>query len=217
MKIFQLLLIVLFAAAANAQQIEIEIADGYTLEPMTGFTVSSNNPKLVSAVDGSVVKAKLKDSDMLTVSAEGYGESIINGDMKDVESILLQASPEKIQAMREAAGLSIGEKAYEGVSAAPEKRAQFTGGQQEMFNYLNKNLIYPEDALAYGVSGKIYLKFIVEEDGSISNISVIRGAVRSLDAEARRVILEMPKWSPATNSGQPVRSLCTVPVTFMLE
>jgi protein TonB len=98
-----------------------------------------------------------------------------------------------------------------------DKRAIFPGGHIKMAAFIKENLKYPEDAANYSIQGRVIVKFVVEEDGSISDIKVVRGVHPSLDAEAVRVVKLMPKWQPAERGGKPVRSRFNFPVYFKLE
>lgn len=83
--------------------------------------------------------------------------------------------------------------------------------------YIIKNLKYPEHAAENGIQGKVYVKFIVEPDGNVSNVEVIRGIDPILDQEAIRVVKESPKWIPGMQRGKPVRVSFTFPVYFALK
>jgi protein TonB len=96
-----------------------------------------------------------------------------------------------------------------------DKRATFPGGNNKAIAFIKENLKYPEDA--DGAHGRVIVNFIVEEDGSISDIKIVRGVHPSLDAEAVRVVKLMPKWQPAERGGKPVRSRFNFPVYFKLE
>jgi len=98
-----------------------------------------------------------------------------------------------------------------------DKKATFPGGNNKAIAFIKENLKYPEDAANYGIQGRVIVKFVVEEDGSISDIEVVRGVYPSLDAEAVRVVKLMPKWQPAERGGKPVRSRFNFPVYFKLE
>lgn len=95
-----------------------------------------------------------------------------------------------------------------------EEMAQFPGGQNEMLKYLQENLQYPEAAKANDVHGKVLVKFIVERDGSLSDIKVMRGLGSGCDEEAIRLIQSMPKWKAGKNRGKEVRTSMMVPVIF---
>ena len=128
----------------------------------------------------------------------------------------------------------------------PEVLPEFPGGINEMFGWMNRNVKYPKEALEYGVQGRIIVEFVVEKDGSITNIREIKGAGKdggiivnaykakdesseelkkenedkgriSLQEEAKRVVKAMPKWTPGRDNGQPVRTKFVLPVMFRLS
>jgi TonB family protein len=97
----------------------------------------------------------------------------------------------------------------------PEKMAQFPGGADAMDLFIRKNLNYPADLKSAGVKGKVYVQFVVEKDGSITNIQVRRSSRNdTLDQEAMNVIKKMPNWEPGTVRGKKVRVKQTIPITF---
>lgn len=101
--------------------------------------------------------------------------------------------------------------------AVVEQKPQFPGGDAAMYSWIGSNMNYPAQAAEEGVSGKVTVQFIVEKDGSISNVKVVRGKHPALDAEAVRVVKKMPKWVPGRNNGAPVRVTYLLPVTFRLQ
>lgn len=100
------------------------------------------------------------------------------------------------------------------VWAKVDKEPQFQGGMQAFYTYLPKNIKYPEEAKRNGISGKVFLSFIVEKDGSLTNIKVIKEASPDLDAEAIRVIKISPKWQPGSANGVPCRVRFYLPIAF---
>lgn len=94
---------------------------------------------------------------------------------------------------------------------------EFPGGAVELMNYISRNVRYPAEALAAGIEGRVTTVFIVEKDGTLSNIRVLRGVEPSLDTEALRVIHSMPVWKPGRQGDKPVRSRFTVPVRFSIQ
>ena len=98
-----------------------------------------------------------------------------------------------------------------------EKMPEYPGGQAALFEYLRTNVKYPADAEKKKVEGRVLVTFIVNTDGSITDIELVRKAFPSLDAEAVRVISGMPKWIPGEQKGQKVRVKYTVPLTFRLK
>lgn len=102
---------------------------------------------------------------------------------------------------------------FEVVESMPEFPG---GGMTAMMQFLSKNIKYPVNAQKNGTQGRVTVQFIVNIDGSISNIGIIRGVDPELDGEAVRVISTMPNWKPGTQKGKPVRVKYTVPVMFRL-
>ncbi len=105
------------------------------------------------------------------------------------------------------------DKAFDVVEQMPS----FIGGDAALMKYLNKNVKYPVIAEENGIQGRVVINFIVECDGSITNVKVTRSVDPSLDKEAARVIKSMPKWNPGKQNGSAVRVKFTLPVTFRLD
>ncbi|MDY5858186.1 MAG: TonB family protein [Porphyromonas sp.] len=101
--------------------------------------------------------------------------------------------------------------------ATPEQTADFPGGVAELSKFLGQNIQYPQMAQEMGVEGRVVLQFVVEADGQVSSVRIVRSVENSLDLEALRVLLTSPKWQPAMHQGKPVRSLFTLPVQFRLQ
>ena len=95
-----------------------------------------------------------------------------------------------------------------------EEAAQFPGGQEEMMKFIQDNRQYPDEAKSQNLHGRVIVSFIVEKDGSLSNVKVMRSLGSGCDEEAVRVINSMPKWKPGKNSGKEVRTKMLVPITF---
>jgi len=104
------------------------------------------------------------------------------------------------------------QKVYDFV--AVEKTPEYPGGMKKFYEYLGKNLKYPPVAKANKTSGRVFLTFIVEESGKLSDIKVIRGLSKETDAEAVRVLKESPKWNPGIIKRQPVRVRYNITVNF---
>ena len=98
-----------------------------------------------------------------------------------------------------------------------EEMPSFPGGNVALMSYLNGNTKYPVVAQENGVQGKVIISFVVERDGSISDVKVARSVDPSLDREAQRVVKSMPRWTPGKQNGQTVRVKYTVPVVFRLQ
>lgn len=98
-----------------------------------------------------------------------------------------------------------------------EVMPQFPGGQIAMMKYIMENMKYPEQAMKEGIQGRVAVRFIVEKDGSISDVRPILSVHPLLNKEAVRVVESMPKWTPGKQNGKPVRVRFNVPVMFKLN
>ena len=98
-----------------------------------------------------------------------------------------------------------------------EQMPSFPGGPSALMQYLNSNIKYPVVAEENGVQGRVVCTFVVEKDGSITDVRVVKSVDPSLDKEAMRVVKSMPKWIPGKQNGSAVRVKYTVPVTFRLQ
>ena len=110
------------------------------------------------------------------------------------------------------------EEEEEVVFVVVETMPEFPGGQQALFKYLSENVKYPVIAQENGIQGRVICQFVVNKDGSIVDVEVVRsGGDASLDKEDVRVIKSMPKWKPGKQRGKAVRVKYTVPVNFRLQ
>ena len=104
-----------------------------------------------------------------------------------------------------------------GVYQIVEEMPQYPGGENALMDYVSKNVVYPKEAQEKGISGRVFVSFIVEKDGSVSNVDVKRGIGGGCDDEAVRVIKAMPKWKPGKMKGKPVRVSYMMPIIFKLQ
>ena len=98
-----------------------------------------------------------------------------------------------------------------------EEMPAFPGGEAKLMEYVAKNVKYPQIARETGVQGRVYVNFVVEPDGSVSNVSVLRGIGSGCDEEAIRIVKSMPKWIPGNQRGKAVRVSYMLPVNFKLQ
>jgi protein TonB len=98
-----------------------------------------------------------------------------------------------------------------------ESMPEFPGGMGELMKYLAENIKYPPLAKESGIQGRVFINFVVEPDGSISNVKVLRGIGGGCDEEAVRVVAKMPKWKAGMQRGKPVRVSYNLPVKFTLQ
>ncbi|GET32511.1 protein TonB [Prolixibacter bellariivorans] len=98
-----------------------------------------------------------------------------------------------------------------------EDMPEFPGGDLALRKYIANSIKYPVIAQENGIQGKVYVNFVVNTDGSVTNAKIARGVDPSLDKEALRVINSLPKWKPGKQRGKPVRVSFTVPINFVLQ
>lgn len=108
---------------------------------------------------------------------------------------------------------SVTDTIYNNIEIMPE----FPGGFSELMNFLTSNVNYPESAKTNNIEGRTLVSFVVEKDGSITDIEVLRGFDKDCDAEAVRVVSTMPKWKPGVKDGETVRCRFTLPFTFKIK
>lgn len=98
-----------------------------------------------------------------------------------------------------------------------EEQPEFPGGMEGFMKYLSKNINYPESAVDNGIQGKVMVRFVVERDGSATQVEIMKGVDPALDKESIRVVKAMPKWKPGKQQGKTVRTRFIVPVVFRLQ
>ena len=148
---------------------------------------------------------------------------ILNVVEDDVETAEIEIDTEDeddkavvIQAPVSTSGTAV-EEDTEVVFVVVESMPAFPGGDAALFKYLNDNIKYPVIAQESGIQGRVICQFVVNRDGSIVDIEVVRSVDKSLDAEAIRVIKNMPRWTPGKQRGKTVRVKYTLPVNFRLQ
>ncbi len=90
------------------------------------------------------------------------------------------------------------------------------GGMEAFYNYVNENIQYPRQARTMRIEGRVFVQFVVDKDGSITNVEVLKGIGGGCDEEAVRVVKNAPKWNPGKQRGRPVRVKMVLPITFKL-
>lgn len=98
-----------------------------------------------------------------------------------------------------------------------EENPEFKGGDAARIKYIQENIVYPEIARESGVQGTVHLTFVVEKDGRITNVKVLRGIGAGCDEEAIRVVKNMPSWKPGKQRGRSVRAQFNMPIKFTLN
>ena len=98
-----------------------------------------------------------------------------------------------------------------------ENMPEFPGGDLGLMKYIQKHVKYPAIAKEYNITGKVYVSFIVDKSGSVTNVKIVRGVDKNLDAEAMRVVKSLPKYKPGKQRGKSVRVMFTIPINFTLN
>lgn len=149
---------------------------------------------------------ELKSQDDLAKTAVAIGSFDVKGndeaagEVLKAKEVIAQEKP-------------VEEKVFDVVEQMP----QFPGGDAALFEYLSNHIKYPTIAEENGVQGRVIVTFVVERDGSITDVKVVKSVDPSLDREASRVVKGMPRWIPGKQNGSAVRVKYTVPVTFRLQ
>ena len=97
-----------------------------------------------------------------------------------------------------------------------ENEPEFPGGEDSLYAYIARNIVYPEAAKKEKIEGRVFVTFVIEKDGQVSSAKILRDIGGGCGEEAIRVVKNMPKWKPGTQRGNPVRFQFNLPVSFML-
>ena len=179
--------------------------------------------EFLSQIDPNSIESMTVTKDNLGTYIEKYGDAANNGvidiilkegatfdtDNTGVQLEIASSAP-KIDSPNKS-------KEYNDVFVIVEEMPQYPGGQEALREYLQNNLEYPVIALDAGIEGKVYVTFVVEMDGSVGRARIARGVDENLDAEALRVVLDMPRWTPGRQGGQAVAVNYTVPISYKLQ
>ena len=186
------------------------------IEPKKEIPVARETQKFTAPVikkdelvkEENQVKQMDKLDDKVAVGAEDK-EGVKDRTVEAVRSEIAVAAPPPPPAPKP----EVATKVFDVVEEMPS----FPGGQGALMQYLAGNIKYPVVAQENGVQGRVIVSFVVERDGSISDVKVARSVDPSLDREAQRVVKSMPRWTPGKQNGQTVRVKYTVPVVFRLQ
>jgi protein TonB len=128
-----------------------------------------------------------------------------------------EGSGEIVDLPVEGTGNAVIDEAPQQIFTVVEQPPEFPGGEEKLFEYLQKNIKYPAMAKESGIQGTVYVTFVVETDGSITDVKVLRGQGGGLDQEATRVVKNMPAWKPGKQNGRGVRVQFNLPIKFTLR
>lgn len=139
------------------------------------------------------------DKEVEAIDMSSFTEEVVNG---EVSAPIVEEKEEEVE---------------EEVVIIPDVNPEFNGGEAKLYEYLSENIKYPDLARDGGITGKVYVQFVVEKDGSITNIQVKRDIGGGCGEEAKRVVRGMPKWKPGKVGGRTVRSQFILPINFILK
>ncbi len=105
----------------------------------------------------------------------------------------------------------------EEVFVVVEDEPEFPGGMEALYRYLASNINYPDEAKAEKIQGRVFVSFVIEKDGSVSNIKLLRDIGGGCGEEAVRVVAAMPRWKPGRQHGRRVRTQYNLPINFNLN
>lgn len=151
------------------------------------------------------------DEEELPTQEELEQTMIGTQDIEGVDSIVVES--QDVEIISEPITEEKPEEVFEFVEVMPE----FPGGMDAFNAYLSKNLRYPQIAKEARIQGRVYVGFVIETDGSITNVEILRSVHPSLDDEAMRVVSQMPPWIPGRQNQRDVRVKFTLPVSFVLK
>ena len=136
--------------------------------------------------------------------------------VEDIVEIEVEAEIETTES-DEMVAIEIEEESDEEFFMVVENMPEFPGGDAGLRKYIQNNVKYPPIAKEYNITGKVYVSFIVDKSGSVTDVKIVRGVDKSLDAEAVRVVKSLPKYKPGKQRGKAVRVMFTIPINFTLN
>ena len=137
----------------------------------------------------------------------------------EVEDIEINAEVDQQEVIEEYVPVEVEEEEVveQEIFQIVEEMPSYPGGEGKLMEYVAKNIKYPQIARETGIQGRVFVGFVVEPDGSVSNVKVLRGIGGGCDEEAMRVVKSMPKWKPGKQRGKAVRVSYMLPVNFKLQ
>ena len=137
----------------------------------------------------------------------------------EVEDIEINAEVDQQEVIEEYVPVEVEEEEVveQEIFQIVEEMPAFPGGEAKLMEYVGKNIKYPQIARETGIQGRVFIGFVVEPDGSVSNVKLLRGIGGGCDEEAMRVVKSMPKWKPGKQRGKAVRVSYQIPVFFKLQ
>ena len=158
-------------------------------------------------------KVQVFTSDFIEVDKLDFDDSLIEINLEDIEFDLDDIVKDVTRIDKN----NFENEDVGGILEVVEEPAMFEGGMDNFYKYVAKNLNYPKQAKRQNIEGKIFLQFVVDKEGKLIDIKVIKGVGFGLDEEAKRVLKQCPKWQPARQRGKTVRVRMSIPIMFKLN
>lgn len=187
------LILVLSACCVKAQDVIVKKDNSTILSKVTKVSQIEIEYKKWSNLDGPIYIVPI--SEVLRINYE-------NGEYDEFVGEQMEANNESLDG---------------DVFLSVEENPEFPGGPAKLLEYIQKNLEYPEAARENEIQGRVFVGFIVEEDGSVSNVKILRGIGYGCDEEAIRLVNSLPKFKPGKQRGKPIRVHYTLPIVFKLK
>lgn len=187
------LILVLSACCVKAQDVIVKKDNSTILSKVTKVSQIEIEYKKWSNLDGPIYIVPI--SEVLRINYE-------NGEYDEFVGEQMEANNESLDG---------------DVFLSVEENPEFPGGPAKLLEYIQKNLEYPEAARENEIQGRVFVGFIVEEDGSVSNVKILRGIGYGCDEEAIRLVNSLPKFKPGKQRGKPIRVQYNLPIVFKLK
>jgi periplasmic protein TonB len=154
----------------------------------------------------------IPDQDLLNNTDAKIGDKTQDGEVMEIPV----DDPDAFKSTQPEMPVAVETEEKDKIFLSVEQNPEFAGGMNALLKFLQKNLHYPTPAVNANVTGKVYMQFVVGQDGNISKVDVLKGIGFGCDEEAQRVVRLMPKWSPGRQSGRAVSVKFTLPISFQL-
>ena len=213
----------------------MNVIDGFTLEPIKNYKLTDFNKSLridtkstsffvvESPREGSVITVNSVGFTPQTISLNTSGKELMNVILEPNDSLLnsyhnqydiySENNTSKSDTLGKTEPVEREDKIYTFVDTP----ASYVGGEIKLKEFLSTNVEYPQEALDYNISGKVYIRFVVTETGKVENVHVVRGKNLPMDRESVRTVKSMPAWIPAKNGDTNVSSYFMLPIYFIIR
>jgi len=189
-----------------------------TKTEFSGSVVASETPKEMVMITRADEE---RPSTPFHPPAAAENQNIVNDDTKIHDNLEIMNYENSKDTRDEISGEHISmeekDKNEEKIFIVVENKPEFPGGVLALRKYIASSIKYPPIALENGIQGRVFVNFVVDKDGSISNAKITRGVDPSIDNEALRVVMSLPKWEPGRQHGKAVRVSYSIPISFQLH